>query len=180
MANGWGGKRVGAGRIRGDLLSAPAAAAKRAAATQRRREIIDQAVMANVTPLEVMTRTMMALWNDATRGATLDVGTAMQACGLARDVAPYLHPKLAMTAVRAEVRTETTVSPDEAQAMEDLALAAAFGAEGTSWPLLSHERPPSPTETGARVVGVSPSDLVITKSVDDISGEAVDVDDAAD
>jgi hypothetical protein len=141
MANGWGGRRVGAGRIRGDLLSAPAAAAKRAAATQRRREIIDQAVMANVTPLEVMTRTMMALWNDATRGATLDVGTAMQACGLARDVAPYLHPKLVAAAIKAEVHNAPAVSGEEARALEDIGLAAAFGSAGAAWPLIAPAQP---------------------------------------
>lgn len=171
MANGWGGKRVGAGRTRGDLLSAPAAAAKRAAATQRRREIIDQAVMANVTPLEVMTWTMMALWNDATRGATLDVGTAMQACGLARDVAPYLHPKLVAAAIKAEVHNAPAVSGEEARALEDIGLAAAFGSAGAAWPLIAHAQPALQTEVGAQVVDGSAEDVDTT--------EVVAVDDAA-
>lgn len=82
MANGHGGKRQGAGR-------------KPGSPTQRRREIIDEAAKDGITPLEVQLRTMRALWDAAISGPTLDFEKATAACAIAKDAAPYLHPRLA-------------------------------------------------------------------------------------
>jgi hypothetical protein len=82
MANGHGGKREGAGR----KLGSP---------TTRRREIIDEAAKDGITPLEVQLRTMRALWDEANEGGTLDFELAKQAAAIAKDAAPYLHPRLA-------------------------------------------------------------------------------------
>jgi hypothetical protein len=153
MAKGWGGKRENSGGRR-EGAGRPGMLSKAAEATKRRREIIDTAVLTDeITPLELMLRTMRAQWGAATSGTTLDLELATQAFGFAEKCAPYLHPRLAMHAVTAQVQTAPTVSY-EAQAMEDLALAAAFGAEGTSWPLLSHAQPAPPTEIGADGVNV--------------------------
>lgn len=169
MANGWGGARPGSGpkskgygakpRTPGTRANLPtpekaAEAAERFEASKRRREIIDRVTMANVTPLEVMTGTMMAMWNAAHSGPTLDLGLATQACNIAKDCAPYLHPRLAMTAISVDNRTASPVSPEEARVMEDVALAAAFGAAGANWPLLEHAQPASPTEIAADAVDV--------------------------
>lgn len=44
------------------------------------------AAAAGITPLEVMIQTMRKLWND---------GDQMAACAIAKDAAPYMHPRLA-------------------------------------------------------------------------------------
>jgi hypothetical protein len=170
MAKGWGGRRENSGGRR-EGAGRPGMLSKAAEATKRRREIIDTAVLTDeITPLELMLRTMRAQWGAATRGTTLDLELATQAFSFAEKCAPYLHPRLAMHAVTAQVQTTPAVSPDEAQAIEDLALAAAFGDAGASWPLLSP--PASSTEIAAEVVSSSPA------SIDDIGSEVVD--DAAD
>jgi hypothetical protein len=81
MANDHGGKREGAGRKPGSM-------------TKRRREIIDEAAKDGITPLEVQLRTMRALWDAANSGPTLDFEKATAACAIAKDAAPYLHPRL--------------------------------------------------------------------------------------
>jgi malonyl CoA-acyl carrier protein transacylase len=81
MPNGHGGRREGAGR----KLGSP---------TKRRREIIDEAAKDGITPLEVQLRTMRALWDEANKGGTLDFEKATAACAIAKDAAPYLHPRL--------------------------------------------------------------------------------------
>jgi hypothetical protein len=82
MANSHGGRREGAGR-------------KPGSPTKRRREIIDEAAKDGITPLEVQLRTMRALWDEANKGRTLDFEKATAACAIAKDAAPYLHPRLA-------------------------------------------------------------------------------------
>ena len=81
MENSHGGKREGAGR-------------KPGSPTKRRREILDEAAKAGITPLEVQLRTMRALWDEANKGETLDFEKATAACAVAKDAAPYLHPRL--------------------------------------------------------------------------------------
>ena len=81
MANGHGGKREGAGRKPGSM-------------TIRRREIIDEAAKDGITPVEVMLRAMRALWDAANNGPDLDFEKAIAACAIAKDAAPYLHPRL--------------------------------------------------------------------------------------
>jgi hypothetical protein len=63
-------------------------------ANKRTREIADRATEEGITPLEVQLRTMRELWKAATEGETFDRGLAVQACAIAKDAAPYLHPRL--------------------------------------------------------------------------------------
>lgn len=74
-----GGKREGAGRPAG-------------AANKKTREIADKAALDGITPLEVMLQTMRDAWDGGSKGL---------ACQIAKDAAPYMHPRL--TAVDAEV-----------------------------------------------------------------------------
>ena len=67
-----GGKRPGAGR-------------KPGSATKRTREIADRAAARGLTPLEVMLRAMRRHW----RKGELD-----RAAVIAKDAAPYVHPRL--------------------------------------------------------------------------------------
>jgi hypothetical protein len=90
MANGHGGKREGAGR-------------KPGSPTKRRREIIDEAAKDGITPLEVQLRTMRALWDAANSGPTLDIEKATAACAIAKDAAPYLHPRLSNVEARLDL-----------------------------------------------------------------------------
>jgi hypothetical protein len=92
MSDGWGGARLGAGRKKGpNRVQRPRDAARRAA-----REAVNQAVIAAVelhqTPLEYM----LAVFRDPTVDERRRDMMAMAA-------APYVHAKLAVTAVRAEV-----------------------------------------------------------------------------
>jgi len=82
-----GGKRTGAGRKKGAIT----------AATRRRKEIIEEATNAGITPLELSLRLMRALWAKAInpKGEIINDGKAMQAHIIAKDVAPFVHPKLA-------------------------------------------------------------------------------------
>lgn len=72
-SSGRGGKRAGAGR-------------KAGSATKRTREIADKAAAQGVTPLEVMLEAMNSLRN---------AGDLEKAAGVAKDAAPYMHPRLA-------------------------------------------------------------------------------------
>lgn len=71
-----GGKRPGAGRPKGS----------RSPATIKRKEIAERALAEGITPLEVMLRTM----RDHFAAGRLD-----QASAVAKDAAPYMHPRLA-------------------------------------------------------------------------------------
>lgn len=85
-----GGARKGAGR-------------KKGAATVKTREIADKAAEQGITPLEVMLRTMTALMERAEAlqaNADPDDDTnplklMIQAADVAKDAAPYMHPRLA-------------------------------------------------------------------------------------
>ncbi len=74
----WGGKREGSGRPKGRLNDA----------TIKRREIAERELDNGITPLEVMLESMRRLWDD---------GKHFEAASIARDAAPYLHPKLTAT-----------------------------------------------------------------------------------
>jgi hypothetical protein len=75
-----GGKRAGAGR-------------KPGAATAKTREIADKAAEEGVTPLEVMLGAMRELW---------DNGNKQDAAQIAKDAAPYMHPRLSNIDLKAE------------------------------------------------------------------------------
>lgn len=68
-----GGKRTGAGRPKG-------------ATTRRSREIADKATAEGLTPLEVMLKAMRA---------HVDRDNLDAAAAIAKDAAPYMHPRLA-------------------------------------------------------------------------------------
>lgn len=96
MSNGWGGPRKGAGRKRGSLTKKTSLLA-RAAAEQ------------GITPIELMLATMRELWARACdeAGDVVDLELAKQACAIAKDAAPYVHPRL--SAVDANVGGELTI-----------------------------------------------------------------------
>lgn len=78
-----GGARKGAGR-------------KVGAATKRTREIADKAAASGITPLEVMLEAMLAL-----RAS----GELEKAASVAKDAAPYVHPRLSSVEMNAKVTT---------------------------------------------------------------------------
>jgi hypothetical protein len=78
---GWGGRRPGSGRKRGGL-------------NEKTRKIAEKAATEGITPLEVQIETMRALWAEANQGNVLDLDKAERACAIAKDAAPYIHPRL--------------------------------------------------------------------------------------
>ena len=72
---GKGGKRPGAGRKMGSV-------------TKKTREIADRAAAEGITPLEVMIAAMRAHYD--AEPPRLD-----EAAAIAKDAAPYMHPRLA-------------------------------------------------------------------------------------
>lgn len=68
-----GGKRPGAGR-------------KPGSATKKTKAIADKAAQDGITPLEVMIEAMRAHY---------DAGSLDEAAEIAKDAAPYMHPRLA-------------------------------------------------------------------------------------
>lgn len=89
QSKGRGGKRVGAGR-------------KPGSATKKTREIADRAASQGITPLEVMLGAMQSFW---------DGGDVEKAASIAKDAAPYMHPRLAAiehtgSGVNGEIQTE--------------------------------------------------------------------------
>jgi hypothetical protein len=71
-----GGRRAGAGRPPGSR-------------NQRSADIAQQAAEAGITPIEVMLNAMRELWATGKQGAKLE------AARIAKDAAPYIHPRLA-------------------------------------------------------------------------------------
>lgn len=67
-----GGAREGAGRKIGSI-------------TTKTREIAEAALAAGITPLEVMLEAMNKF---------RDAGDTQAACSVAKDAAPYIHPRL--------------------------------------------------------------------------------------
>lgn len=82
-----GGSRPGAGRKAGTVSEQ----------TKRRLETAERAAAEGVTPLEVMLTTMRSLWKLATdeSGNVIDTDNALAANTVAKDAAPFIHPKLA-------------------------------------------------------------------------------------
>jgi hypothetical protein len=80
-----GGRREGAGRKPGSALTKSVVVARKAAE-------------AGVSPLEIMMETARYLWAQATEGGRFDARLAIQACWIAKECAPYCHPRLAAVA----------------------------------------------------------------------------------
>ncbi|VTU34188.1 hypothetical protein [Variovorax sp. RA8] len=99
-----GGARKNAGR-------------KAGAATKRTREIADKAAEEGLTPLEVMLQTMRALVGrfDNLRAAAVSdaerdlvpLDLMIEASGIAKDAAPYIHPRLAAIEHSGEIKTRS-------------------------------------------------------------------------
>ena len=77
-----GGRREGAGRKPGSKLT-------------KSQLIAAEIREAGVSPLEVQLTTMRELWRRAHGNGEMGVNLAAQACAIAKDCAPYLHPRLA-------------------------------------------------------------------------------------
>jgi len=80
-SSGRGGARKGAGR-------------KPGSATKKTREIADRAASAGITPLEVMIETMLMLRK---------AGEHEKAAMIAKDAAPYVHPRLSSIDAKVKV-----------------------------------------------------------------------------
>jgi hypothetical protein len=102
---GRGGARTGAGR-------------KAGSANLKTREIADRASRDGITPLEVMLFAMRATMAEAqvaideqvaagVKQIAMPLGLLSDAAELAKDAAPYMHPRLASTEVKATVTTKT-------------------------------------------------------------------------
>lgn len=78
-----GGVRPGAGRPKGSKSDL----------TKQREAIAAKALDEGITPLEVMLDTMRELY---------EAGEKVAACQVAKDAAPYIHPKLANTSLNHE------------------------------------------------------------------------------
>ena len=77
-----GGKRPGAGRKKG--------------VPNKRTQAVQEAVAATgVSPLDIMLGAARAAWTEATKGERIDLDKAAAAASIAKDAAPYVHPKLA-------------------------------------------------------------------------------------
>jgi hypothetical protein len=112
MSGTHGGARPGAGRKPGTVSQQ----------TREKRALADRAAEQGITPLELQLRTMRALWDEANKGETLDFVLAKEAAAIAKDAAPFVHPRLAATAtfrVSSDTRTFSTE--------EILAALASFG-----------------------------------------------------
>ena len=100
---------------------------QKGAANKKTREIADRAVREDITPLEVQLRTMRMLWDKALEGSVPDLELAKQACAVASQAAPFIHPRLAAIVATATVTTVEQASPEEAQRLAMAALEKAFG-----------------------------------------------------
>src|SRR5262245_21589036 len=80
MGNGHGGKRAGSGRKPGMV-------------TRKTRELADRAAEQGISPLEVMIQAMREHY---------EAGRLQEAAKVAKDAAPYMHPRLSAVAVDME------------------------------------------------------------------------------
>ena len=85
-----GGARPGAGRPKG-------------AASRKTREIANKAMAEGITPLEVMLEAMREQY---------EAGNKIAAAQLAKDAAPYIHPRLQQVEQKSDVTVHKTVSAD--------------------------------------------------------------------
>lgn len=76
-----GGPRPNSGRKRGSF-------------TVKTSLIAQQAAALGITPNEVQLATMRLLWAEANKGEKPDLALAERACAIAKDVAPYVHPRI--------------------------------------------------------------------------------------
>ena len=89
--DGRGGSRAKSGR-------------KKSIPNRKTREIADKAYEQGVTPLEVMLNTMRMLVESANHqdDLSIKIPIMISACGIAKDAAPYIHPRLSAVEVKGE------------------------------------------------------------------------------
>lgn len=83
-----GGAREGAGQPPGPIIKRSRKAANKLASDEEA-----------ITPLEVMVLTMREMWGDG----SISLDQKKEACVIAEKCAPYLHPRLASTQVKADI-----------------------------------------------------------------------------
>lgn len=71
-------------------------------------QLREEALTAGITPLEVMLKTMRGFWK---------VGKKMEAADIAKDAAPYLHPRLAARDVAVQIKGLTGSLSEQGQAI---------------------------------------------------------------
>jgi len=117
---GNGGARPGAGR-------------KPSIQTVRTRKDAERiAGLPGETPLDVMAGTMRALWQQANYDGdkareALEIETAERACAIAKDLAPYLHPRLQSIELDPGPPPEINVRIDVLVLARQIALALTLG-----------------------------------------------------
>ncbi len=87
-----GGPRPGGGRPKGSK-------------SKKTLEIALKAAAQGVTPIEVMLQTMRAAWSQAIddSGSVVNQAKAAEAASLAKDAAPYVHPKLSSVEAKHDI-----------------------------------------------------------------------------
>ena len=85
-----GGARLGAGRRRGAL-------------SQKTREVAEAAAQAGKTPLEVMVEAYRHFYHR---------GDFEKAAAIAKDAAPYMHPRLSQIESKTQTVVRNVVSPE--------------------------------------------------------------------
>ena len=118
-----GGKRPGAGRPKG----------KPSQKTIARLKIAERATAEGITPLEVMLRTMRALWDQDTADAKL------AACSIAKEAAPYLHPRLSAIEQNTTLKGDTL--SELMRAIDGRTTGIADGADPAGEPQVAPEQP---------------------------------------
>jgi hypothetical protein len=81
-------------------------------ATEKRREIAEAELDKGITPLEVLLQTMREEWEQGNKAA---------ACLIAKDAAPYIHPRLAAHQVTGEITNYVMRMPEPALSVEQWA-----------------------------------------------------------
>lgn len=106
-----GGARVGAGRKKGSV-------------SLKTREIAEQAIKEGLTPLEVILKSMRSMWDNAQEQTDPDQRLTRMAAAsqLAKDAAPYIHPKLSSMEVKnpegETFRTSQTLPPEDKEILD--------------------------------------------------------------
>lgn len=100
-------------------------------ATEKRREVAMRALEEGISPLDVMLRTMRSEWNLAQASdGKLDAEHAKAACSIAKECAPYVHPRLAAVEHSGDFGLKGVSDADLAAEFENLARAAGYPLAG--------------------------------------------------
>ena len=98
----------------------PGAGRKPSSLTIKTREAAEKLALSGIGPLEVLIQTMRHLWSqaiDKSSGLLIDIDKALEASELAKEAAPYMHPKL--QAIQAEVDQRLTAQVFQSEPLSD-------------------------------------------------------------